>query len=76
MTTAAVPTAAVAAVVGDNCNNGDNGSGVDGSGDDSSYGDGECDGSSSGDGNSNGSSKATKTTVATAMVVGGNITIN
>ncbi len=39
--TATVPTAAVAAVVGDNCNNGDNGSGVDGGGDDGGCGDSE-----------------------------------
>jgi hypothetical protein len=32
VTTAAVPTAAVAAVVGDSCDNGDDGSGVDGGG--------------------------------------------
>ncbi len=59
MTTATVPMAAVAAVVGNNCDNGDNGSVVDGGGDDGSCGDGECDGSSSGDGDSNGSGKAT-----------------
>ncbi len=46
MTTAAVPTASVAAVVGDNCDNGNNGSGVDGGGDDSGCGDSKCDGSS------------------------------
>ncbi len=68
--------AAVAAVVGDNCNNGNDGSGVDGGGDDSSCSDGECDGGSSGKGNSDGSSEATKTTVATAMAVGGNTSIN
>jgi hypothetical protein len=67
------PTAAVAAVVG---NNGNNGSGIDSGGDDCSCGDGKCDGSSSGDGNSHGSGKATKTTAATAMAVGGNTTIN
>ncbi len=76
MTTAAVPTAAVAAVVGDNCDNGDDGSGVDGGGDDGGCGDGECGGGSSGDGDSDGSGEATKTTAATAMVVGGNTTIN
>jgi hypothetical protein len=65
--------AAVAAVVGDNSNGG---SGVDGGSDDCSCGDGECDGSSSGDGDSHGSGKATKTTAATAMAVGGNTTIN
>jgi hypothetical protein len=59
VTTATVPTAVVAAVVGDNCNNGNDRSGVDGGGDEGSCGDGECDGSSSGDGNSDGSSKAT-----------------
>ncbi len=59
MITAAVPTAAVAAVVGDNCDSGDNGSGVDGRGDDGGCGDGKCDGGSSGDGDSNGSGKAT-----------------
>ncbi len=76
MTTASVPTAAVAAVVGDNCDNGDNCSGVDGGSDDGGCGDGECDGGSSGNGNSNGSCKATKTTVTTAMADGQNTTIN
>ncbi len=76
MTTAAVPMAAVAAVVGDNCNNGNNGSGVDCSGDDGGCGDGKCNGGSSSDVNSNSSGKATKTTAATAMAVGGNTTIN
>ncbi len=76
VTTAAVPMAAVVAVKGNNCNNGDNGSGVDGSGDDGRCSDGECDGGSSDDGNSNGSGKATKTVVATALAVGGNTTIN
>ncbi len=76
VTTAPVPTAAVAAVVGDNCNNGDDSSGVDGGGDDGGSGDGKCDGGSSGDGDSDGSSKAMKTTVATAIAVGGNTTIN
>jgi hypothetical protein len=76
VTTAAVPMAALAAVVGDNCNNGDDGSCVDGGGEDGGCGDGECDGGSGGDGNSNGSSKATKTTVATVMAVRGNTTIN
>ncbi len=71
-----MPMVAVAAVMGDNCDNGDEGSGVDGGGDDGGCDDGECDGGSSGDGNSNGSSKATKTTAATAMEVGGNTTIN
>jgi hypothetical protein len=42
MTTAAVPTAAVAAVVGKNCDNGNDGSGVDGGDDDGSYGDSKC----------------------------------
>ena len=73
MTTAAVPTAAVAAVVGDN---GDDGSGVDGGGDDGGCGDGECDGGSSSDGDSDVSGEATKTTAATAVAVGGNTTIN
>jgi hypothetical protein len=73
--TAAVPTVAVAAVVGDNCNNGDDGSGIDGGGDDGGCGDGECDGGSGGDGD-DGSGEATKTTAATAMVVGRNTTIN
>jgi hypothetical protein len=76
VTTAAVSMAAVAAVVGDNCNNGGDGSGVDGGGDDGGCGDGECNGGNSGNGNSNGSGEATKTTVATAMTVGGNTTIN
>ncbi len=76
MTTAAVLTAAVAAVVGNNWDNCDDGSGVDGGGDDGGCGDGKCDGGSSGDGNSDGSGKATKKTVATAMAVGGNTTIN
>ncbi len=67
------PTAAVAAVVGDN---GDGGSGVGGGGDDCSCGDGKCDGSSSGNGNIHDSGEATKTTAATAMAVGGNTTIN
>jgi hypothetical protein len=67
------PTAAVAAVVG---NNGNKGSGIDNGGDDCSCGDGECDSSSSGNGNSHGSDEAMKTTVATAMAVGGNTTIN
>ena len=71
-----MPTAAVAAVVGDNCDNGDDGSGVYGGGDDGGSGDSECDGGSSGNGDSDGSGKATKTTVATAMAVGGNTTIN
>jgi hypothetical protein len=62
--------------VGDNCDNGDNGSGVDGGGDDGGCGDGECDGGSGGDGDSDGSGKASKTTGATAMAVGRNTTIN
>ncbi len=66
-----MPTAAVATVVGGNCNNGDDGSGVDGGGDDGGCRDGKCDGGSSGDGNSNGSSEPTKTTVATVMAGGG-----
>jgi hypothetical protein len=68
--------AAVAAVVGDNCDNGNNGSGVDGGGDDGSCGEGECDSGSSGDGDSDGSGEATKTMMETAMAVGGNTTIN
>ncbi len=59
MTTATVPTAAVAAVVGNSCDDGDNGSGIDGSGDDDGCSDGKCDGSSSGDGDSDGSGEAT-----------------
>ncbi len=65
-----------AAVVGDNCDNGNDGSGVDGGSDGGSCGGGKCNGGSSGDGNSNGSGEATKTTVATAMVLGGNTTIS
>jgi hypothetical protein len=76
VTTAAVPRAAVATVVGGNWDNGNNGSGVDGSGDDGSCSDGECDGVSSGDGNSDGTGEPTKTTAVTAMAVGGNTTIN
>ncbi len=76
MTIAGVPTAAVAIVVGGNCNNGDDGSGVDGGSDDGSCSDGECVGGSSGDGNSDGTGEPTKTTAATAMAVGGNTTIN
>ena len=76
MTTATVPMAAVVAVVGDNCNNGDDGSGVDGGSDDGGCGDGECDGGSGGNGDSNGSGEPMKTTAATAMAVGGNTTIN
>ncbi len=66
----------VAAVVGNNCDIFDNGSGVDGCGNDGGCGDGECDGSSGSDGNSDVSSKATKTTAATMMAVGRNTTIN
>ncbi len=55
---------------------GNNGSGIDGGGDDGSCSDGECNGSSSGNGDDNGFGEATKTTVATAMAVGGNTTIN
>ncbi len=76
VTTAAVPMVAVAAVVGNNCNNGDNGIGVDSGGDDGSCGDGECDSGSSGDGDSDGSGVAMKTMVATVMAVGGNTTIS
>ncbi len=59
MTTATVLTAAVAAVMGDNCDNRDDGSGVDGGGDDGGCGDVECDGGSRGDGDSDGSGEAT-----------------
>jgi hypothetical protein len=76
VTTGAVPIAAVAAVLGNNYDNGDNGSDIDGGGDDGGCGEGECDGGSSSDGNSDDSGKASKTTVATAMAVGGNTTIN
>ncbi len=76
VTAAAVPTSAVATVVGDNCDNGNDSSGVDGGGDDAGCGDGKCDGGSSGDGDSNGSCEGTKTTAATAIAVGGNTTIN
>ncbi len=71
-----MPTEAVAAVVGDNIDNGDYGSGVDGGGGDGGCGDGKCDGVSSGDGNSDGSGEAMKTVVETAMAGGGNTTIN
>ncbi len=76
MITAAVPMAVVGAVVGNNCDNGNNGSGVDGGGDDGGCSDGKCNGGSSGNGDSDGSGKATKTTAATAMAVGGNTSIN
>jgi hypothetical protein len=76
VTTAVGPMAAVVAVVGNNCDNGDDGSGVDGGSDDGICGDGKCNGSSSGDGNSDGSGEVTKTTAATAMAVGGNTIIN
>ncbi len=62
--------------MGGNCDNGDDGSGVDGSGDDGGCSDGKWDGGSSGDGDSNGSGEPMKTTAATAMAVGGNTTIN
>jgi hypothetical protein len=55
---------------------GNDGSGVDGSSDDRGCGDGKCNGGSSSDGDSDGSGEATKTTVVTAMAVGGNTTIN
>jgi hypothetical protein len=71
-----VLTAAVATVVSSNCDNGNDGSGVDGSGDDGGCSDGECDGGSSSNGKSNGTGKPTKTTAVTAMVVGGNTSIN
>jgi hypothetical protein len=76
VTTAAVPMTAVAAVVGDNCDNGDDGSGVDGGGEDGGCGDGECNGGSGGNGDSNNSGKAMKTMAGTAMAVGENTTIN
>jgi hypothetical protein len=56
--------AAVVAVVGNNCDNSNDGSGVDGGGDDSGCGDSECNGNSSGNGDSDGSGKATWTTAA------------
>jgi hypothetical protein len=68
--------AAVVAVVGENCDNGHDGSGIDGGGDDGSCGDGEWVGSSGSNGDSNGSSEAMKTMSATAMAVGRNTTIN
>jgi hypothetical protein len=77
VTTATVPMAAVAAVVGDSCDNSNDGSGVDGGGADGGCGDGECNSGNSGNGNGDGSGKATddggatKTTVATAMAVWG-----
>jgi hypothetical protein len=74
--TAAVPTTAVAAVVGDNWDNGDNVSGVDGGGDDGGCDDGKCNGGSGGNGDSDGSGEAMKTTAATAMAVRRNTTIN
>jgi hypothetical protein len=40
-------------------------------GDDGGYGDRECDRGSSGNGDSDGSGEVTKTTVATAMALGG-----
>jgi hypothetical protein len=70
VTTVAVPMAALAAVVGNKCDNGNNGSGIDGGGDDGSCGDGKYDGGSSGDGNSNDSGEMTKTTAVTVMAVG------
>jgi hypothetical protein len=62
--------------VGNNFNNGDDGSGIDGGGDDDSCGDGKCNGGSSSNHNSDGSGKAMKTTAATAIALGGNTTIN
>ncbi len=62
--------------MGGNFDNGNDGSGVDGGGDDGGCSDGKCDGGSSGDGDSDVTGKPMKTTAATAMVVGGNITIN
>ncbi len=70
MRTGAVPTAALVAAVGDNCNNGNNGSGIDDRSDDNGYGDNKCNGGSRGDGDSDGSGEAMKTTAATAMAVG------
>jgi hypothetical protein len=68
-TTTAVATAAVVVAVGNNCDNGNNGSDVDSGGDNGGYGDGNCDsnGGSSGNGDSNCSGKATKTMAATTM---------
>ncbi len=68
--------ASVAAVVGNNLDNGNNGCGIDGSGDDGGFGDRKWDGGSNGNGNSNGSGKAVKTMVATALAVGENTTMN
>ncbi len=70
--TAAVGRAAVAAAVGVDCDNGDDGSVIDGGGDDSGCGEGSCNsnGGRSGDCNSDGSSEETKTTVATAIAWG------
>jgi hypothetical protein len=76
VTTAAVPTEAVATVVGGYCDNSNDGSGVDGGGDDGGCSDGKCDGGNSGNGDSNGTGKPMKMTAATAMAVGGNTTIN
>ncbi len=55
---------------------GNDGSGDDGNCDDGSWSDGKCNGGSSGNDDSYGSGKATKTTAATAMAVGGNTIIN
>jgi hypothetical protein len=76
VTTVAVLTAAVAAVLGDDCDNSNDGSGLDGGSNDGDCGDGECDGGSSGYGVRDDSGEAMKTTAATAMAVGGNTTIN
>jgi hypothetical protein len=59
VTKATVPTSAVEAVVGNNCDNDNDSSGVDGGGDDGGCGDGEWDGGSSGNGNINSSGKGT-----------------
>ncbi len=72
----AVLMAAVVTVVGGNCNNDNDGSGVDGGGDDGGCSEGKCNGGSIGNSNSDGTGKPTKTTAATAMAVGENTTIN
>ncbi len=74
MTKASVAIAAVVAAAGNDCNNGNQGSGIDSSSNDGDCGDGNCDsnGGSSSDGYSNGISKATKTVAITAMVGGRN----
>jgi hypothetical protein len=63
---------ATAAMAVADCNNGNNGSSVDGGGDDSSCGDGDCDSNSGsiGNGDSHCNSEATKTMAATGMTGG------